>query len=105
MPRLKRLFPLTVDYLAASGRTSRVIHASKSRPKDDAVQPVCGVMRPRMVFYGVRCHDESGKVFGVMAMPWPPPAKHGEHERCKACWEATGRKRPDPSWKDLREAT
>jgi hypothetical protein len=100
--RLKRLFPLTADYLACSGRTSSVIHAATFTLKAKTVEPVCGATRPRMVYYGARCVTPDGPA--VLALVWPPPAKHGEHTRCRECWEATGKKRPDPTWKDVSKS-
>lgn len=46
----------------------------------------------------------TGERNGVSALAWPPPARWDGTDRCRDCWETTGRRRPDPTFREL-EAT
>lgn len=67
---------------------------------DHQSKTACGVPASVMMAQGAVL-DRPGverEVVGVALMPWPPYKAQG---RCPACWEATGRPRPDQQWRDI----
>ena len=81
--------------VAFNRRWPRVLHAvdmeqiAPAWKKGGSVTAVCGATRLKVL------------ACGPQLVLWPPQVKslHPDHERCRACHEATGRKRPRSIYK------
>lgn len=99
------LVPITVDWLCCcqAGRIHAApwldAHYARERGRK-TVDTVCGLKRAHPYAATATFHGSDETDF--MVLPWPPPVRGDEGERCRDCWEATGRKRPDPVFKRLR---
>lgn len=40
-----------------------------------------------------------------LVLPWPPYQRDSDLHRCRACWTATGKPRPDGIWQRARQET
>lgn len=98
--------PVTADHLSAV--QAGEIHASAAdgvqlmRMKRRTVDTVCGLRRAKP--YAATAVTELGETHGLMMLAWPPPQRHADFVRCRSCWESTGRRRPNPAFRELREA-
>lgn len=72
----------------------------EGRSRRQTYDAVCGKRLVRLRGHTAVVGGEHGTIIAV----WPPPvawlAEDGE-ERCRDCWERTGKRRPHPSWKNV----
>lgn len=61
---------------------------------------VCGA-RVKAVVGATAVNADLEPSGGMVVLAWPPPAKSNEGDRCRDCWQTTGRKRPNEQWHDL----
>lgn len=94
----------TTDWLCAV--QAGQIHAAPTGPvlanrRRCTVDTVCSLHRVRLYTVATRC-SVTGDDLGLMVLPWPPPRRHDGCDRCRRCWERTGRKRPAAAFRELR---
>lgn len=73
------------------------------RPPRRTLATACGMQR--VAPYMVRISFTDGRT-DAQTMLWPPRVSVAESfgfTRCRGCFEATGRPRPDAGWNDLRD--
>lgn len=109
-----RFFIHVDDYYCGTDR-SDVVHAidgmhraqvsrdrREGRTRRKTYDAVCGRRFVRL--YACRSWLNSGEPIRV-AHGWPPPVRKlreiDDRERCRECWEQTGKKRPHRLWKTV----
>lgn len=93
--------PMGPDHLTGVNRARSARHAVEwtvvaHRGRRLTLPAVCG----RLVYMeGVTVVNSSGERDGGMYLAWPPYQRADDLDRCRECWELTGKPRPAYCWK------